>query len=266
MLVYAREYLQFGFVFPLMGYSSGVFPDRGPIPLTDDPHLSLLRWLFFLLCLALFVLGAFSIRGPEDKLLTDTSGPSSKGWLLAAVLAALAILFFVFVAKTYADPTQSNPAHELRQMVILPFLFALAAIVVQRSWSSFVARRPSRALVNSGDEISNCHPDRGLQPERRDLRFSSSPARDFSASDQALVLVLAVIPFAALALVSLFKPIFNARGLILVIALPSAGAGRRHRPSGALPHSRRCGLPRCWHRALLRTAGLQPRIGRPGGL
>ena len=40
VLVYAREYLQFGFVFPLMGYSSGVFPDRGPIPLIDDPHLS----------------------------------------------------------------------------------------------------------------------------------------------------------------------------------------------------------------------------------
>ena len=242
VLVYAREYLQFGFVFPLMGYSSGVFPDSGPIPLTNDPHLSLLRWSFFLLCFVLFFLGAFSIRGTQAhyssvkqlsvipseersgesrapysaKLLTNTSGPSLKGWLLAAVLAALAILFFVFVAKTYANPP--NPTlRTSEKMVILPFLFVLAAVVAQRSWSLFVARRPSRALVNSGDEISNCHPDRGLQPERRDLRFSSSPARDFFASAQALVLVLAVIPFVALALVSLFKPIFNARGLILVI-------------------------------------------------
>src|SRR5271157_6048151 len=70
VLVYAREYLQFGFVFPLMGYSSGVYPDRGPIAATDDPHVSLVRWLFFVLCLALFVLGAFSIRGPQGKLLT----------------------------------------------------------------------------------------------------------------------------------------------------------------------------------------------------
>jgi len=30
-LVYAREYLQFGFVFPLLGYSSGVFPYSGKI-------------------------------------------------------------------------------------------------------------------------------------------------------------------------------------------------------------------------------------------
>ena len=41
--------------------------------------------------------------------------------------------------------------------------------------------------------------------------------RDFLASGQALVLILAVLPFVVLALVSLFKPIFNARGLILVI-------------------------------------------------
>ncbi len=184
-LVYAREYLQFGFVFPLMGYSSGVFPDRGPIPLSDDPHLSALRWLFFLLSLALFVIGASSVRGTEDRLLADTTGPSSKGWLFAAVLAALAILFFVFVARTLAKPP--NPTLRTTEMMtVLPFLLAFAAIVIQRSWNSLVAWRPISA--NSR----------------------------FLAGDQALVLILAVVPFAALAVISLFKPIFNARGMILI--------------------------------------------------
>jgi 4-amino-4-deoxy-L-arabinose transferase-like glycosyltransferase len=215
VLVYAREYLQFGFVFPLMGYSSGVYPDRGPILLIDDPHISVLRWLLFLLCLGLFVLGAFSIRGAEDKLLTDRSGPSSKGWLLAAGFAALAILGFVFVARTYAAPP--NPTLRTAQrMIIVPFLLALAAVVVQRSWGSLIASQSRGVPINSGDKNPNCHPDRGLQPERRDLRFASKHSRDSLTGGQALVLLLAVLPFVALVVVSIFKPIFNARGLILV--------------------------------------------------
>jgi len=167
-----------------MGYSSGVFPDHGPIPTTDDPHLSLLRWVFLLVCLVLFVIGASSIRPSEDKLLTGQAGPSTKGWLFAAVLAALAILFFVFVVKTYAKPP--NPTlRSSEAMIIVPFLIALAAIVLQQIWPALVSRRS--------------------------LPFNRL------AGDQALILVLAVVPFAMLAVVSLFKPIFNARGLILVV-------------------------------------------------
>jgi len=215
VLVYAREYLQFGFVFPLMGYSSGVYPARGPILLTDDPHLSAWRWLFFLLSAALFVIGALSMRESEDKFLADTSGPSWKAWLSAAALAALAILCFVFVARTYAAPP--NPTLRTAQrMIILPFLLALAAIIIQKFWSSLITWRSGNALKHSGAEASNCHPDRGLQPERRDLRFPSPNARRFLAGEQALILILAVVPFVTLAFVSLFKSIFNARGLILI--------------------------------------------------
>ena len=184
VLVYAREYLQFGFIFPLMGYSSGVYPARGPILLIDDPHLSAWRWLFFLLSAALFVIGALSVRASEDKLLAETAVPSWKAWLSAAVLAALAILCFVYVARTYAAPP--NPTlRTAERMIVLPFLLAVAAIIIQRSWNSFVAP------------------------------LSTGVTR-FLTGDQALVLILVVVPFAALAFVSLFKPIFNARGLILV--------------------------------------------------
>ena len=54
-LIYAREFLQFAFVFPLLGYSSGVYPDQGKILTIDDPHLSILALvvlsaLGFLVC------------------------------------------------------------------------------------------------------------------------------------------------------------------------------------------------------------------------
>jgi hypothetical protein len=238
VLVYAREYLQFGFVFPLMEYSSGVFPDRGPIPTADDPHLSLVRWLFFLLCLVLFVIGASFIRASANKLLTDTSGPSYKGWLLAAVLAALAILFFVFIAKTYAKPP--NPTLRTSEaMIILPFLFALAAVVVQRSRSSLVTLRPSSSKSESfvsGHDFQSCRhstPDTtalaagtGVKahkvPEPSAARLKPCPDTNLFpkrslAGGQILVLTLAVVPFAMLAVISLFKPIFNARGLIIVV-------------------------------------------------
>jgi hypothetical protein len=227
VLVYAREYLQFGFAFPLMGYSSGVFPDRGPVPLSDDPHLSLVRWLFFLLSLALFVIGAFSIRASDDRLLTASSGPSSKGWLVAAVAAALAIVLFVFVANTYARPP--NPTlRTSERMIILPFLFALAAITIQRIWTPIAVRqndgnpngtaterrndvrRGRKPTLPVGEDLSRGAAAPNVSPSRQ-------PARHLLAADQALILILAVVPFAVLAVVSLFKPIFNARGLILVV-------------------------------------------------
>ena len=186
VLVYAREFLTFAFVFPLLGYSSGVYPDRGNILTIDDPHLSLWRWLFFLLSVFLFALGVFSITQPkqsDENLLTDTNGPSSKAWIFAAALGTLAISLFVWVARTFAQPP--NPTLRTTElMTVLPFLLALFAILVQNNWQWLTARRA--ALLNSRLLIG----------------------------DQALVLLLAVVPFLALSVISLLKPIFNARGLL----------------------------------------------------
>jgi len=185
-LVYAREFLQFAFVFPLLGYSSGVYPDHGKILTIDDPHLSILRWLFFLLSVLLFAAGIAAVNQPKQTdgtLLSDTGGPSSKAWLLAAGLGTLAILLFVWVAKTFAKPP--NPTLRSSElMTVLPFLLAICAILVQRNWDWITSWRS--AQVSSRVLIG----------------------------DQALVLILAVVPFAALSVISLFKPIFNARGLL----------------------------------------------------
>ena len=108
-LVYAREFLTFAFVFPLMGYSSGVYPDSGNIVMVDDPHLSLLRWLFFLLSLSLFFAGVSAVCRSDEPILASTDGPSTKAWLLAAVLATLAILMFIWTAKTFAPGPNRIP-------------------------------------------------------------------------------------------------------------------------------------------------------------
>ena len=185
-LVYAREFLTFAFVFPLMGYSSGVYPDSGNVVMVDDPHLSLLRWLFFLLSLSLFIAGVSAVRHSDEPILASTDGPSTKAWLLAAVLATLAILMFIWTAKTFARPQPNPTLRTTELMTVLPILLALIAILVQRNWKQLVSWRTP--LLNSR----------------------------FLIGDQELVLLLAVVPFLALAVVSLFKPMFNARGLILL--------------------------------------------------
>jgi Dolichyl-phosphate-mannose-protein mannosyltransferase len=186
VLVYVREFLQFSFLFPLIGYSSGVVPYGGRIPMVDDPHLSALRWLFFLISLALFIVGVSSIHSSDDKLLTDTDGPSRNEWLLAATLGMLAILLFILMAKIFAKPHPNPTLRTTELMTLLPLLLALLAIAVQRSWNWLTSWSAGR--VNSR----------------------------FLIGDQALVLILAVVPILALSVISLFKPILNARGLLLV--------------------------------------------------
>ena len=187
VLIYAREFLQFAFAFPLVGYSSGVNPATSRVVLVDDPHLSLLRWLFFLLSLLLFVAGVASANrsdGRED-LLRDSHGPSSVVWLLAGSLATLAILAFIFIARRFAHPP--NPTLKTTEaMIVLPFLLAAIAILLQRSWETITAWRPS--LLDSG----------------------------LVAGKQALILMLAVVPFVTLSILSVLKPIFAARGMLLL--------------------------------------------------
>jgi Dolichyl-phosphate-mannose-protein mannosyltransferase len=181
-LLYGREFLQFSFAFPLLGYSSGVFADYGNVPALDDPHLSLVRWLFFTLSLILFVAGASMVSRSRDTLFADISGVTPRGWLMASGVATLAIGVFIWVAKTFAHPNPTLRTTE--RMIILPVLLVAATLLLQRQWQALTFW------------IS------GLLRNRLLL------------GDRALVLILATVPFLALAVVSFFKPIFNARGLV----------------------------------------------------
>ena len=181
-LIYAREFVQFCFAFPLLGYSSGLFGDYGSIPDIDNPHLSLARWLFFLLSLVLFVAGCGVLRRSQESVLSDTRGPSAKAWLWAGAFGTLAILVFIWTAKTFARPNATLRTTE--RMAILPILLAVAAVLVQRNW----------ARLSSWSSVLL----RGRLP----------------VSDGGLLLILATVPFLLLAFISIFKPILNARGMV----------------------------------------------------
>jgi len=183
VLVYVREFLQFSFVFPLTGYSTGVYPDHGTILMVDDPHLTVSRWLFVLLSVFLFAAGTYSVAqttSSDGELLNDAGGPSSKAWLLACGLGILAILLFIVIARAFAGPRPSSVLRSTGLMTALPLLFLLLAITVKRHWDWLASRVSIRLPVG----------------------------------DQALILTLAVVPFFALSIISLFKPIFNARGML----------------------------------------------------
>jgi len=183
--IYAREFLQFAFLFPLTGFSSGVYPLDSDAPLIDDPHLSVARWLFFGLSLGLFLVGLVYVKNSKEVLLSDSRGVSSKAWLLGSGFATLAIVFFVFMAKRFLDhPNPTLRTTEL--MTVLPLVLAGFAIVLEKNWGWFA--KWIRPFARSG----------------------------FLAGEQALVVCLAVLPFCVLTVVSRFKPIFNARGMLLV--------------------------------------------------
>jgi hypothetical protein len=184
-LVYAREYLQFAFLFPLAGFSSGVHPHESHILGADDPHLSIARWSFFLLSMFLFFLGAASIQKSEEKLFIKTRGPSPRAWVLAAVLGTIAILFFVFMAKTFLKSAPNSTLRTTEVMTVLPFVLTVLAILLQKTWKQLA--------------------------DWRSFTISSR----FLIGDQALVLAITVVPFATLTVLSRFKPIFNARGMLL---------------------------------------------------
>jgi len=183
--VYAREFLQFAFLFPLIGFSSGVYPLDSDVPLIDDPHLSLARWLFFALSLGLFVVGLGSVRSSGEKLFRDTRGVSSTGWLLGSGIGTLAIVFFIFMAKRFLE--HPNPTLQTTEMmIILPAVLAGFAILLKKNWELF---------------------SRWVRPFARSR---------FLVGEHALVASLAVLPFVVLVAVSRLKPIFNARGMLLV--------------------------------------------------
>lgn len=185
VIVYAREFLQFAFVFPLTGYSTGVYPDHGTILMVDDPHLTLGRWLFVMLSILLFAVGAYSIATsdlPDEQLLHDREGPSPKAWLLASFLAILAILLFVAIARAFAAPRSPSILRSTDLTTAVPLLVAVLAITLNKHWEWLVSRVRSRWPID----------------------------------DQGLILTLVAVPFVALSAISLFKPILNARGMLLL--------------------------------------------------
>jgi len=183
VLVYARELVQFSFLFPQEAVS-GLFassPSHSPSQLQAWASAGPL----FIFSLFLFFLGIKPMKQPGETLLTGQNGPSGKLWIAAAGLGVLAILTFILMAKRFV--ARPNPTLQLTKlMIILPVLLAGLGFLIQKTWH----RLPNwgRHLVDNGF-------------------FMGSPG---------LVKMSAVVPFVILSAISLFRPILNQRGMLFI--------------------------------------------------
>lgn len=98
----------------------------------------------------------------------------------------MAIVFFVFMAKAFLRPRPNPTLRTTELMTALPFILAALAIMLHRTWNRFF--ESCSFAINS--------------------RFVNG--------EKALVLALAIVPFGVLTVLSLSKPTFNARGMLLL--------------------------------------------------
>jgi len=183
--VYAREFVQFAFVLPLQGFSTGLYLPSGPFPPIDDTHVPGWHIAFLLLSLVLLFAGvlALSQKQRQEVLRTFDDGPSAKIWVTAASLAMLAILAFVFVARRILGSSAHGTLRTTEAMSIMPFLVTALAIVLERCWGRFRGEGPRLGMFAGG---------------------------------QGLIVMLALVPFAILLAASGLTPMLNARGMMFL--------------------------------------------------
>jgi uncharacterized membrane protein len=143
--------------------------------------LPVTRALLLVCCIAAAILGVIRLGRPELDLMRAGDGPLPLLWFAAALLACAVIFAFVWAAYRFISPYPTIATTKM--LVPLPLLIALIAYLAQRSWPA-ILKRMGRRLPLSGTS--------------------------------GLVIMLAFVPFLLLLSVSLIKPIFNQRGMLLV--------------------------------------------------
>ena len=131
---FAREYLQFAFVFP--STVSGFFPTP-PDPLT---------WTRVAVMAAAALLLVASVARPKpagDPLLAIRSGPPLWTWGAAGVVGCLTVGAFIFVAYRFATPYRTIQI--TKAMAPLPLLLAGAGAVFYRLWPRLGKIGPGRS-------------------------------------------------------------------------------------------------------------------------
>jgi hypothetical protein len=205
-----------GFAFLLPNSDSGFFP--GPVPLTGNAWALALRGLLLVVGAWLALTGILEARKLPNNaqgnsagkmvaqaLACDPARPRA-GWiaawvggcLAAATIATLEILAFLYLTRVL-PPDQLHPTIKVTKILtVLPFALAGAAIVIDRKWRPLVERVPRMA------------------------------------SPQALIALLAFLPFALLAAASQIRPLLNQRGflfaapyLLLLLAMGALSLRRR---------------------------------------
>ncbi len=186
--IYAREFMQFAFMFPLGGFSSGACFQDCSNPINDNPHLSLARWAFFLPVTRLVVSRYYV--GPEFR----AEAPQRDRGAVVEILDAGG-----------RDGNNRDSGVRLHDQSISQ------------------DARASRNPADHGDDGRRAASDCGA----RDFCYKTTGGGFLHLAwfhrssgrllgTQGLVLILAVVPFSGLAAISVFKDIFNARGMLLM--------------------------------------------------
>jgi hypothetical protein len=190
-----------GFAFLLPNTDSGFFP--GPVPFTGNAWAWALRGLLVVVGAWLALAGILEL-GKLPNGATSTSDENLPragwiaGWITAATIATLEILAFLYLTRVL-PPDQIHPTIKATKILtVLPFFLAGVAIAIDRAWRPVAGRVPR------------------------------------IATPQALVALLAFLPFALLAAASQIRPLLNQRGflftapyLLLLLAMGALSLRRR---------------------------------------
>lgn len=175
----AREFVQFVYLIP--GGDDTYAPDGTPA-LALAPQFYLPRVAMFLFCVSVLILGFRRLKSADEQFLGESAGTFTRAWLVAAVLAVVAILLHITIAEGHPNP---NPTLTYtKAMTPLPLVLFFCAILLRKLWD-------------------------------RLRTWCSGSSLKFLQGGQPLVWMLAVGPFLLLALVSiLFRPLMDQRGLL----------------------------------------------------
>ncbi len=185
--IYAREFLQFGFLFPQLGFSTGLFLPSAPFPGVVDGHIPPWRIAFVLFSVALLFAGVMSLKQSDDPEATEqaSSGVAvawPKLWLISAALATVTIVGFVVTAQIALRPPYAT-LKITKAMCVLPFVIAGCGILLKNGRGRLSRVRPSTTNLGTN----------------------------------ALLVMMAVVPFAVLLVASKLKPVLNARGMTVIV-------------------------------------------------
>jgi 4-amino-4-deoxy-L-arabinose transferase-like glycosyltransferase len=209
VLPFIRGFVTFSFLYPPEGISDLFVRASAAEPVVHQlATLPAVALVLFGVSVLLVAAGLKSTVTEAPQFAPAARGSFRKFWLGVALLATAGIWLFVATAQVFAKPEPYPTLRLTKALSVLPLLLAGLAIALDSLW---------RRLPGWG------------RPLWHNRLFVGT---------QAIVPLLAVVPFGIIAFISVFKPMLNQRGLLPVapylLLLLAIGAMSLVRSRGAL--------------------------------
>ena len=181
---FLAEFLQFGFVLP--SDLSGFF--QGPVPFAVSPWW-IVKLGLILLAAGLLIAALRAVWGVTASPALARGAAGDRLWWYAvwaacAACATLAILGFVYTTRLVPAGQIHDTIAIVRRLLVMPAALALAAFLLDRYWRKLPAPGRIGSLL---------------------------------LGERAFLVLLAILPFAAIATASQVRPLLNQRGLLLAV-------------------------------------------------